>query len=274
MYNEKKRKEERKLKKYGLKAEKTVIPSKMRKKKKRERETHILWISRHKLSREQKLSLSRIYGNYRITQHAKTVNNYREIIDLAKNCDIIAVNVSLDIKRDLIANVDDKPIIQSTSRRISGLSGYTNTVVYNGWEQILYVSYKTKKLTHYHKTTENPLRIYFLGHKALTLEQELELKSIYGTDLELVQCLDRTKDREQVAKIVSDFDIAIMDHNLSVVRHLLKVTDKPILHPQYIRLDTDRLAYNDYTGRMEPEIINIPNGFNIIKELDYATKKL
>ena len=65
-----KRRKERKERKYGLvKSEKVVVTSKSRKKKKRNNETKILWVSRHKLSREQKIALTRIYGRYRVIQH-------------------------------------------------------------------------------------------------------------------------------------------------------------------------------------------------------------
>jgi len=268
-----KRRKERKERKYGLvKSEKVVVTSKSRKKKKRDNETKILWVSRHKLSREQKMALTRIYGRYRVIQHPNTVADYKEVLELGKHCDVLAVNISLEIKNDLVKNAG-KPVIQSTSKRTTSMSNYVHAVVYNGWEQLMYIRYEAKKVTKYHHS-ERPVKIFYLGNKLLLPEQREELRNIYGSSFNLVQCFDKNKEVRQVLKIAEDFDVIILDHNLSTTKYLLKATDKPVLHPRYMRIDTDRLAYNANSGRMEPEVINIPDGFNVVKELDYATKKL
>ena len=75
-------------------------------------------------------------------------------------------------------------------------------------------------------------------------------------------------------KIVKDFDIVVLDHNLSTTKYILNNSGKPVLHPHFLRADTGSLAYNKATGRIEPEVINIPDGFILVKSLDYATKKL
>lgn len=107
----------------------------------------IFWLSRHTMTEEQLADLKRIFGEVEIVQHDGTVKDAKEVVDLASDCDILAVVLPPAILADLVSpRICTKPVIRAKAKRvptgktvISPATGKEETEFrfeHAGWEQI------------------------------------------------------------------------------------------------------------------------------------------
>lgn len=122
-----------------------------------EKATKILWLSRHTMTKSQKEDLIRIYGNIEIKHFDKTVANWQEVVEIGKDCDILAVVLPHTIIADLTNPLNNwKPVIIAKSKRIATGNFVTNPsnkskeaeylFEHEAWEQVLKIQIITKKL--------------------------------------------------------------------------------------------------------------------------------
>lgn len=71
-----------------------------------EKTTKILWLSRHQLTAEQLADLKRIYGEISIKSFDQTVSSWKDVVEVGKDCDVLALDSSVFLILDLIENVD------------------------------------------------------------------------------------------------------------------------------------------------------------------------
>lgn len=119
--------------------------------------TKILWLSRHGMTIEQSADLNRIYGDIEIIQHAESVKNAKEVVDIAANhgCDVLAVVLPPNILSDLV-NSQKKPVIRAKANRVPTGKKIINPATGNeedefkfehaGWERVVKVEIITEDL--------------------------------------------------------------------------------------------------------------------------------
>jgi len=117
----------------------------------------ILWLSRHSLTNESIEDLKRIYGEMlEIFPYTNSVLSSEEIIEIGKDCDILAVVLPPAILKDLVdSRKNTKPIIRAKANRVetgwmiispTGEEEKEFKFVHAGWEQILKFEIITKEL--------------------------------------------------------------------------------------------------------------------------------
>ena len=233
----------------------------------------VFWLSRHKLSKQQRSALSQIYPKFHIIQHPGTVSSYQEILAFSQKCDVLAVNIGLELKRDLLKHIT-KPIIQSTLYKFATMAGNTYEIIYDGWEQVLRAEYDVTKVLHLPSQHQIP-RILYLDRRPLPAEHIGTLSDIFATEIELTQRPNLSKKWQKILNLARSFDAIILaSHNTCLTQYLLANLTQPVLHPCFIRQETGKYAYNQITGFLEREIVNIPNGFYLVNHLDFVTKRL
>lgn len=117
----------------------------------------ILWLSRHNMTNEQLNDLKRIYGeDIEIKHHTDPVKDWKEVVEIGSDCDVLAVVLPVNILMQLTNNYNKKPIIRSITSRTETGKLITNKAtgqlekefmfVHAGWEQVLKIEIQTMKL--------------------------------------------------------------------------------------------------------------------------------
>lgn len=108
----------------------------------------ILWLSRHSMTEAQIADLERIYGEIEIETFDKTVNNWKDVVEVGANCDVLAVVLPPAILADLTnPRNNTKPVIRAKANRIATGKMITNPATgkeeveyrfeHAGWERIV-----------------------------------------------------------------------------------------------------------------------------------------
>ena len=85
---------------------------------KMEKNTKILWISRHILGKEQLADLKRIYGeDITVDNYNDTVKDISDIAPLVDAYDVFAAVLPLDLMAEMLLIAGGKPVIRSVCRR-------------------------------------------------------------------------------------------------------------------------------------------------------------
>ncbi len=109
--------------------------------------TKILWFSKQCMDGAQITDLQKIYGDeLTITQCKKQIKDWREVVELGKDADVLAVVLPPKILKDLTNPLNNtKPVIQSRSNRVkigvivnsvTGEEEAEYIVEHAGWEQV------------------------------------------------------------------------------------------------------------------------------------------
>lgn len=107
----------------------------------------VFWLSRHTMTEGQLSDLKRIFGEIEILQHDGTVKDAKEVVNLANDCDILAVVLPPAILADLVnPRVNTKPVIRAKANRVPTGKTVINPATgkeevefrfeHAGWEQI------------------------------------------------------------------------------------------------------------------------------------------
>ena len=118
----------------------------------------VLWLSRHAMTDDQLADLRRIYGaDVEIQQYADSVKNASEVVEIASDCDVLAVVLPPNILADLVnPRVNQKPVVRAIANRvptggtvINPANGKEETEFrfeHAGWERIVKVEIVTERL--------------------------------------------------------------------------------------------------------------------------------
>ena len=109
--------------------------------------TKILWLSRHSLTADQIADLTRIYGDVEVKPYDATVSSWKDVAQIGKDCDILAV-VLPAILADLVNPRNNvKPVIRAKANRIATGNTVVNPATgkeeaeyrfeHAGWERII-----------------------------------------------------------------------------------------------------------------------------------------
>jgi len=118
----------------------------------------ILWLSRHDMTTEQLTDLKRIYGEgIEIKHYTDTVNSWKDVAEIGKDCDVFAVVLPPAILADLVnPRNNTKPVIRSIANRVETGNTIINPAtgkeekeflfVHAGWEKIIKIEVITERL--------------------------------------------------------------------------------------------------------------------------------
>lgn len=119
--------------------------------------TKILWLSRHKMTAEQESDLKRIYGDIEVKQHQEIVTGWKEVIEIGKECDVLAVVLPPAIITDLTnPRNNTKPVIRAIANRVETGKTIINPATnkeekefkfeHAGWEKVIRIEVVTERL--------------------------------------------------------------------------------------------------------------------------------
>lgn len=119
--------------------------------------TKILWLSRHKMTAEQESDLRRIYGDIEVKQHQEIVTGWEEVIEIGKECDVLAVVLPPAIITDLTnPRNNTKPVIRAIANRVETGKTIINPATnkeekefkfeHAGWEKVIRIEVVTERL--------------------------------------------------------------------------------------------------------------------------------
>lgn len=117
----------------------------------------ILWLSRHVMTEGQTTDLKRIYGDdIEINHISSQVTTAQEVVELGKECDVLAVVLPMPILSDLVnPKINSKPVLRARSKRVAigkELNLANNQMEqkymfqHDGWEQVIKVEVVTELL--------------------------------------------------------------------------------------------------------------------------------
>ena len=119
--------------------------------------TRIFWLSRHTMTEAQMADLNRIYGDVELIQHEGSVRDAAEVLELSKDCDVLAVVLPPAILANLVnPRVNSKPVIRAKANRVPTGRTVLNPATgkeeaefrfeHAGWEQIKRIVVETVDL--------------------------------------------------------------------------------------------------------------------------------
>ena len=119
--------------------------------------TRVFWLSRHTMTEAQMADLNRIYGDVELIQHEGSVRDAAEVLELAKDCDVLAVVLPPAILANLVnPRVNSKPVIRAKANRVPTGRTVLNPATgkeeaefrfeHAGWEQIKRIVVETVDL--------------------------------------------------------------------------------------------------------------------------------
>lgn len=118
--------------------------------------TRVLWLSRHVMTEDQVIGLKRIYGDVEINHISSQVTTAQEVVELGKECDVLAVVLPMPILADLVnPHNNSKPVIRAKSKRVAigkELNLANNQMEqkymfqHDGWEKVIKVEVVTELL--------------------------------------------------------------------------------------------------------------------------------
>lgn len=108
----------------------------------------ILWLSRHNMTSSQLADLKRIYGDIEIKSFDQTVSNWKDVVAVGEDCDILAVVLPPNILMDLLnPRNNSKPVIRAKANRVptgrmvvnpaTGVEETEYRFEHEAWEQVL-----------------------------------------------------------------------------------------------------------------------------------------
>lgn len=117
----------------------------------------VLWLSRHGMTQEQQEDLIRIYGEVEIITSDQSVSGWRDVVELGKECDILAVVLPPTIIADLVnPRNNQKPVIRAIANRVATGAMVVNPATgkeeteyrfeHAGWEKVLKIEVVTERL--------------------------------------------------------------------------------------------------------------------------------
>lgn len=99
--------------------------------------TKVLWLSRHTMTEEQLSDLNRIYGKVELITFDQPVSNWKDVLEVGKDCDVLAVVLPPAILTDLTnPRNNQKPVIRAKANRVP--TGKTVINSATGKEEIEY----------------------------------------------------------------------------------------------------------------------------------------
>lgn len=121
------------------------------------KKTRILWLSRHKMTQEQKTDLVRIYGEVEVKQYDQSVSGWKDVVEQGKDCDVLAVVLPPAILADLTNPRNNiKPVIRAIANRVPTGNTVVNPATgkeeqefkfeHAGWERVIKVVVETERL--------------------------------------------------------------------------------------------------------------------------------
>ena len=119
--------------------------------------TRVFWLSRHTMTEAQMADLNRIYGDVELIQHEGSVRDAAEVLELAKDCDVLAVVLPPAILANLVnPRGNSKPVIRAKANRVPTGRTVLNPATgkeeaefrfeHAGWEQIKRIVVETVDL--------------------------------------------------------------------------------------------------------------------------------
>lgn len=117
--------------------------------------TKILWLSRHAMTDEQEAALRNKFPNgIEIIPHRDQVKNWKEVADLGKDCDVLAVVLPPTILGELVnPRNNSKPVIRAVSSQCAvgtvvnpatGEEEIQYAFQFQGWQRVLRISIETE----------------------------------------------------------------------------------------------------------------------------------
>ena len=120
--------------------------------------TRILWLSRHVMTEDQTTGLKRIYGDdIEINHISSQVTTAQEVVELGKECDVLAVVLPMSILSDLVnPRNNQKPVIRAIANRVETGNMVINPATnkeeveykfqHAGWEKVIKIEVVTELL--------------------------------------------------------------------------------------------------------------------------------
>ena len=118
----------------------------------------VLWFSRHTMTQDQLDDLRRIYGeDIEVKQVSSTAVNYKDILTVGDDCDILAVVLPPAILADLTNPRNNrKPVMRAIANRVPTGNKITNPATgkledefkfeHAGWERVIKIEVVTERL--------------------------------------------------------------------------------------------------------------------------------
>ena len=116
----------------------------------------VLWVSRHEMTGLQRADLERIMGApVHLIRWEDTVHDVSELVPSLRTAAAIAAVLPPELLAKLLDAAGDKPVLRAVSRREptgqfrvlpDGRQEQEFAFVHGGWEQILQVDIKTRRL--------------------------------------------------------------------------------------------------------------------------------
>ena len=118
----------------------------------------ILWFSRHQMTDDQLADLRRIFGQIEVKQESCTASSAKEVAQLGKDCDILAVVLPPSLLADLLNPrlSEGKPVIRAIANRVPTGNTVKNPATgkeeqefrfeHAGWERVLKIEVVTERL--------------------------------------------------------------------------------------------------------------------------------
>jgi len=105
-----------------------------------QKNTKVLWFSRHEMTQEQKQALENKLGEIEINQVNKTIRTAYELQEEIKEADIVAIVAPVNLQQQFLKIAENRPVITAISDRIitkqEDGSEDKVTFQFNRWEQI------------------------------------------------------------------------------------------------------------------------------------------
>ncbi|MDO4282053.1 MAG: hypothetical protein Q4D02_00265 [Clostridia bacterium] len=119
--------------------------------------TRVFWLSRHTMTDVQLSDLKRIYGDVEIVQYSGSVRDAAEVLELAGDCEVLAVVLPPAILANLVnPRVNTRPVIRAKANRVATGNTVINPATgkeeeefrfeHAGWEQIKRIIVETVDL--------------------------------------------------------------------------------------------------------------------------------
>jgi len=117
---------------------------------------HVLWVSRHEMTPDQRADLERIMGGpVELICWRDTVREASELVPALKQADAAAVVLPLELLAELLPLAGEKPVLQAVSGRVptgrtvstpDGRQEPEFAFVHRGWRQVVRLELETRRL--------------------------------------------------------------------------------------------------------------------------------
>lgn len=99
----------------------------------------VLWLSRNELTEDQLKDLQRVYPGLEVKHYSQSVSNWKEVIKVGSDCDVLAVALPIAMLAELVKPENNtKPVIRSIGSFIPTGDKFTNPVTGKVEEKLAY----------------------------------------------------------------------------------------------------------------------------------------